>query len=246
MGTGSPLAARQNPDVYVFAISFVIVVAVAAVIFFIIQRLIARTRTEKWIEANKNRPTRPGDVRRVARETGLNRAERSYLQQLCKAHAAKNIAFLYRSSGELAELFAKEFARINTPDRDEAKVAVFFSLRLKLDRQNEQNRVILTTKSLNEGQIISIIDEKKMPWNVHLYKNTPTGFYVEIPKEFSNDKPKPLSDFLIDFTTEADIRYQCVVKAARYETSPNGKELLFITHSSSRGLFNGKSLKGPE
>lgn len=246
MDTGSPIEARlaSSGFVYSFVAFFVVAAIILAVLYFLYLKYKAFIKSKQWIEANKNRETKFSDVRKIAHEANLDRIEKKLLWSICKTHHARNIQFSYRSKNEMQNLFKSEFQRMNLQNpRNEEKISVLFSLRYKLEKLYDRKHSITSTKYLRPGQQIRVLDEKHIPHDATVQKNTPEGFYVEISAELKNFKPKPLSKFMINFSSATGMLYQCVVIAARYEDIPNGKELLLITHSSTLKLIQKRMTK---
>ncbi len=246
MDTGSPIEARliSSGFIYTFVASFIIAAIVLACLYFLYLKYRDLKKSKKWIEANKNRETKFSDVRAIAHEANLDSPEKKLLWSICKAHHARNILFSYRSENEMHTLFKSEFQKLNaqTP-RNEEKISVLFSLRYKLEKLYDRKHSITSTKSLRPGQQIRVIDDNHAPHDAVVQKNTPEGFYIEISSELKNHKPKPLSRFMINFSSATGMLYQCVVMAARYEDIPNGKEILLITHSSTLKVIQKRMTK---
>lgn len=244
--TGSPIEARLNSFVYVFILIFFIAAAVLGLVLFAIQKFKSLTKSKKWIEANKNRETRRSDVHLLALEAGLASEEKMMLYRICRHHHARNIQFLYRSETELNRLFKAEFQLMNSQSpRNEEKTAAFFSLRYKLEKLYDRKHAIISTRSLRNGQPVAVVDEKRTPWNAVVRKNTPDGFYIEIPQKLASSpsRPKPLSRFLVTLPSQTGILYQCIVRAVRYETEPSGKLYLLAAHALTLKIFQKRMAK---
>ena len=90
--------------------------------------------------------------------------------------------------------------------RNEEKISVLFSLRYKLEKLFDRKHSITSTKYLRPGQQIRVLDENRIPHDATVQKNTPEGFYVEISAELKNFKPKPLSKFMINFSSATGMK----------------------------------------
>ncbi len=241
---GSPLDARLNSFVYIFILIVCLASFVLAVIYFFILKRRASSKSKRWADANRNRETKQSDVQLLSSEAFLEPNEKKYLFELCKRNRAKNIYFLWREEEDLSNLFRKEFDYLSSrKTRDEGRLDLFFSVRYKLEKLYDRKHSINSTKQLEVGQKITIVDEKEFQIKTVLEKNTPLGFYVSIPHEFDLNKPKPLSKFMITFAAETGILYQCETRAVRYEETISGKEFLLLSHSTSLELVQKRATK---
>lgn len=233
---GSPLEARSLSFLYVFAIAIIVCVALAALVSLIIYRIIAKTHTREWLEAQKNRETKLKDVEYVAREADLTSQEKTRLWHICRRYKARNIRFLYRSVNELNSMFHEEFERITQKQtRNEEKIGIFFSLRFKLENAHNRKLMVSSTRGIKKDQVITLYDSKNAPWSVKVLKTDDSGFYVMIPQELEvlEEKPKALDKIRISFTFPSGQAFNAISRAVRYERLPNtNQEVLFVSNSN--------------
>ena len=236
MNTGSLLDARNMSFLYVFIIVVVILLALAALVALCIYKYVAKTHTKEWIEAQKGRETKLKDIDFVAKEANLTSTEKIRLWHICNRYKARNIRYLYRELEELDAIFKQEFIRMTTAQpRNEEKIAVFFSLRFKLENAHYRKLTVSSTRGIKADQVITIYDKTNSPWQVKVVKSMETGFYIELPEVMNAEgkRPAPLEKVKLTFSLPSGQGLNAITRAVRYERFPDAeKELLLLAHST--------------
>lgn len=234
--TGSLLDARSVSFLYVFIGIVVSVLAFAAIAAVFIYRFIARTHTKEWLEAQKNRETKLKDIDYVAKEAGLSQLEKIRLWHICRRYKARNIRFLYRSVDELNDMFKEEYVRMTTKQtRNDEKIAIFFSLRFKLENAHNRKLTASSTRGIKQDQTITFYDRNNSPWQIKVVKVIESGFYVELPEVIDTEgkRPNPLEKVKITFTFPSGQAFNVITRAVRYERFPDSeKEYLLLANST--------------
>lgn len=246
MGGISPLEARGQSYLYLFITVVLIILALLAVIAVLYFKFLQMIHSREWIESQKNKETRQKDITYMGGEANLTGAEKTRLWHICRRYHARNIRYLYRAEKELNELFKTEYDRMTTQqNRNEEKIATFFSLRYKLEAAHEKKLMINSTFNLQPGQAVTMYDRNMTPWSLTLDSSDKNGMSFIIPEEFekSSARPKPLEKSALIFSLTTGLTYQCAVRCARYEHLPNGKHILFVTHSTNLKLMQRRGSK---
>lgn len=234
--TGSLLDARSVSFLYVFIGVVVSLLAVAAIAAVFIYRFIAQTHTKEWLEAQKNRETKLKDIDYVAKEAGLTQLEKIRLWHICRRYKARNIRFLYRSVDELNSMFREEYERMTTKQaRNDEKIAIFFSLRYKLENAHNRKLTASSTRGIKAEQKITFYDKNNSPWQIKVAKVIESGFYIELPElvNAQEKRPNPLEKVKITFTFPSGQAFNAITRAVRYEKFPDSdKELLLLANST--------------
>lgn len=236
MNTGSLVEARGMGFLYIFIIVIVIILVLASIIALFIYKYVAKTHTKEWLEEQKNRETRLKDIDYVAREANLTIQEKTRLWHICRRYKAKNIRFLYRSVNELNKLFKEEYERMTTKQaRNDEKIAIFFSLRFKLENAHNRKLTASSTRGIKEGQIIIYYDKNNSPWQIKVAKKIDSGFYIELPEvlNIEGKRPNSLEKIKFTFTFPSGQAFYAITRAIRYEKFPDSQnEYLLLANST--------------
>lgn len=234
--TGSPLAARQNPLVYLVIVYLVIFIGIVFVLWLIHKFIEKKHQSPEYIEAQKERPTTIKDIKLLAKKIELTKEEALLLWRICKNHNAKNIFYSYTDEKFLDTLFKTEFRRSAQTKNNEKDLYDIFRLRFHIEKYVSFSRCITNSKNIPNGTILSYPAPSGFQYQFTLVKNDKNGLYLSVPEalqESSDDRPEHLNKLVLLFTLANKQQYAIIARVVQFLDMPNGEKQVLITHSNT-------------
>ncbi|MBP5402860.1 MAG: PilZ domain-containing protein [Treponema sp.] len=232
---GSPLAARQNPHVYLVILYLAIFIGIIF-IFWLINKIIKkRHESPEYIEAQKQKPTTIKDVQILAKKIELTKEETLLLWKICKSQGAKNIFYSYTDEKYLDTIFKAEFRRLAQMRSSDKELYDLFRLRFRIEKYVSFARSITNSKNIPLGTILSYPAPSGFQYQFNLVKNEPNGLYLSVPdtlEESNEDRPENLKKLVLLFSMSKQ-QYAIVTRVVQFLNQPNGEKQVLITHSNT-------------
>lgn len=232
-GQGHLVEARLSPFLYIFIIFSIIAIFVLIAAGLIMRYFKSMRLSKKWIEKQKSQETTFQNVRNLSREAELTKAERSFLWNLCHKFHAPNIAYLYRNTKEIDELFLKEYNFLREENAGEEKISLLFETRYKLEKLHYKKLQLKSTRGLRPGTEFSYKDVRSRIWTMELIENNELSLKLLMPKGMveSGCIPEKLSRVSLSFTLQNKLTYKIITRVIRYEQNNNLDNILVVTVS---------------
>lgn len=233
--TGSPILARQNPAVYWFIVITLGVIAFIFLIAFVSKKLGDYFKSSEYQLAHKSAVTTKKNIKSLKKKANLTEKEASILWHACKINQAPNITYLYKDEQAMDKIFKSQYHEMKKNGASEEQIRCLFHLVHKIERERNSQITIRSSNSLKPGQELVYKDSQGFNWILTLEKQENYGIFLEIPKLLSNSqqKPAPLSRFILTVTANGNLAYTMQTRAIRYDQSLDGKNLLLIKNQNS-------------
>ena len=232
--TGSPIEARKTAPIFELLLILGIIIAIIALIFFIIKAVYAHQQTPEYLEKEKQRKTRWSDVQKVAKKINLTNKESELLWDICRHTECPNIFFMIKKNNEVKDIFFKAYNLFKKNKYFKpTSMDMFFNLLYKLEMSIVQSKKIPTTRSLPVSTMIFYISENNEQYPLCIVKNDKDFFSVELPTFFYNSHHKPniLDKCRFIYKTEDGLSYSFATRIIRYEESNDKQPLMIISHT---------------
>lgn len=229
---GSPLLARSNGSIYNVIIIAFIIIGLLTLIYFLFKKIKKSHETTEWLEAEKNRVTKPADVKRLCSENNFSKHEQELLWEMCRVCEFPNIYYNFHSMDKISDLFFKYYNILKEKGFTEDKLFDFFMLRGKMEKARSHTAKLSSTKNILEETTIFYINKEREQFPFTLVKNDKNFLKLEIPGFFENypHKPKELERILFTFKSSVGMTYNFVSRVIRYEKNED-KLYMYIAHS---------------
>ncbi|MBQ0162939.1 MAG: PilZ domain-containing protein [Treponema sp.] len=233
---GSPLAARQNPLVYMVIVYLVIILAIILGIWIYVKLLEKKHSTPEWIEAQKSKPTAYKDVQKLAKRIELNKDETALLWKICKDNNAPNIYYTYSDDDFVDKLFKAGFRQMAQMRVSDKELYDLFRLRFHIYKSVSYSGTITSSTNIPVGSILSYPAPSSFQYQFTLVKNDKNGLFLSIPEaleETSEDRPNKLDKIALIFSLPNKQQFALVTRVVQYLEQPNGEKQLLLTHSNT-------------
>ncbi len=229
----SPLQARSTGSFYLVLIVVAAIVAAGIEVWILIIKNKKDHDSPEWRESEKNRPTKPGDIKKLALVYNLTKDEQAIIADICKESGCLNIFYSIHDADTTDELFLNYYIVLKNANASDQQFSDFYKLRYKLSNMQAQKSKISSTEFLPEDSIIFFITPDSELLSLRIEKNTKSNFILEIPEDIYNSKNKPgeLDKIRLMYKAMNGTTYLFVSRAIRYEEK-DGKKLMYVAHST--------------
>lgn len=231
---GSPLEARGNIIIY----GVLIVAGLVIGVFFMLWlwRNIQNKKKEdpKWIETQKNRPTRNSDVRETCQKYNLSAEQGGILLWLCKTFQIPNIYYTIRDFSSIEDCFRQGYKTIKETWQP-SRINKFFVLRFDVEKISAMSTPTSSTNSLPVNHKMTLVLENGTTTQCTISESTKDNLSLVISKDFfeSGEKPTELSKVAFSFVSPSGLPYVFVTRVTRYQVDSKGQNILIIPQSTN-------------
>jgi len=185
-------------------------------------------------ESEKNRPTKPSDIKNLTRQYNFTKEEITLLSDICKTTECPNIYYSIRSTEIIDDTFKKYYETLQAQNATPEHFHEFYKLRFKLANVVAQKAKIGSTVSLPENSSINFIDDDGELHPFKIVHNSKSNFALEISEAFfkSPRKPEELKKAKFMFKHENGITYLFICRPLRYEEK-SGRYYMILSHSTN-------------
>ncbi len=230
----SPLMARQGFPIGMFLLGVVIVAVLVVGIWFFTKHLMDYKKSDKYIQKQLSRLTTPKDVKKFCDSHRLNQKMSIQLWNLCRVKKLPNINYYIKEHALVSEAFKDYYFILKQQNASLEEINDFFELNFQVEKICAATKSLLSTKQLTLESVVFYLTHESEQFPFYVKANTSDYFSLEIPKfmyENPNLKP-PLLERLRFITKSADgMTFHFTTRAMRYQTNPDGKIHLILTHS---------------
>lgn len=235
MGTGSTILARQSGSIYFPIVLALILCGIALIVFFIVKQIQASHQTPEYLEHEKQRPTKPADIKRTRIKYNLSAKEAALLWNICSYTQAPNIFFLLHDDDKIQEIFRTYYLHITEAGADTPSLIAFFELRYKMECALALTSKISDTTLFPDGASVFYINDHGELFPSTIVTNSKNFLQLEISKslyENENIRPEPLKRAKFMFKSPSGMTYLFASRPVRYAIE-NERCCMFISHSSN-------------
>ena len=230
-GSGSPLQARLEVNIFSIIIILVAIVFVIALIFLISKLITNYLNSPAYIEKKKNRPTSPENINEIASLCSLAKEEKDVLSLICKNHKTPNIKYIVRDYETMYELFKEQF-KIFDKVSDEIGKTHLFALQKKVFKTFRQQGLIKNSKNISVNTIFTLTVAKGFHHKLTLTDNNSESMILTLPPTIKNDElPKALEKVNFIFELEDGTPYNVETRVVRYQVGKENSNQMVVVHS---------------
>lgn len=233
---GSPLDARQNPEVYGILGYFIIAIVILIGIWILHKLMEKHRKSQAYIDAQKEKPCKFNHVTDLAKKINLSKEEVLLLWKICRITSAKNIFYNYTDEDYVETIFKTAYKKLVEKNADVNELYNLFRLRFHIDKEVSFTRFISSSTNIPEGTVLSYPAASGFQYPFTLVKNDKNGLHLSIPdslEETSEDRPKELSKMAFIFNLANKQQYAIVTRVVQYLTLPNDEKELLVTHATT-------------
>lgn len=242
---GSPLAARQNPHIYLIIVFLIIFVGIVLLIYFISKIIKKNHSTPEYIALQRNKETSQKNVIALAKKLQLTQSAQTLLWDICKTTKAKNIFYSYTNEEYLNSIFKEYFLIKKSQNKAAKELLEIFKLNFLIYKKVSLSKNISSSKSIPINSTLSFPTKTGIIYQFKLEKNETNGLYLSVPENITDqtkDKPEPLAKIAMLFTLQNKQQYALVTRVIQY-TNINDKKYIVLSHSNTIYPQNRRSSK---
>lgn len=231
----TPLQARANfPFFTAIAIIAVIfgIIVLAGIIYKIYQQY---TKSEKYINKQKNRPTNKKDLLKLQKFFNITKEDTEFLFYLSKLIDSNNIYYILKDINSIHDFFRECYNSLILLDDSDKKINNMFKLSYKLENHIAEYKKILSTKQIPVSAVVFYITKEGEKLPFYCAVNNSDFFSVEIPEFFYSKKNKPrnLEKANFIFKPHNGLSYSFSSRVIRYNTDAENKYYMIIAHTEN-------------
>lgn len=229
----SPLQARSTGSFYLVLAVVAAIVAVGIAIWILILKNKKDHDSPEWRESEKNRPTKPGDIKKLAQVYNLTKDEQAIIADICKESGCLNIFYSIHDADTTDEIFLNYYIVLKHANASDQQFSDFYKLRYKLSNMLAQKSKISSTEFLPEDCFIFYINQESELLPLRMEKNTKSNFVLELPDHLYDPEKRPteLDKIRLMYKAVNGTTYLFVSRPIRYEEK-DGKKLMYVAHST--------------
>lgn len=229
----TPLHARQNAIIYVVVLVAAIIAGLFFVVWFLLKLYKQKKETPEYIEKEKNRKTNKNDIDIFAKKNNLSKNFSALLLKICKFHEVPNILYSIKEFEPIAQIIDNYYIEQKN-NISAQEINTLFNLKYRLERIYAASNNISNTYGLPAKTPIWQIFQDGSKAAYTIYKNQKDFLAIELPESAQKENnPEALSKIAFTFTSETGMSYAFLSRIMRYEQSPEGKQLMIVSHSNN-------------
>ena len=230
-GSGSPLQARLEVNVFSVIIILIAVFFVIALIYIVSKTITNYLNSSAYIEKKKNRPTSLKDINELSSQCSLIKEEKDIIALICKKHSTPNIKYIVRDYNAMFNLFKEQF-KIFDREHDEGGKTHLFGLQKKVFKTYRQQGLIKNSKNIEQGTIFTLTLSKGFHHKLTLVENTSEYMILTIPPALKSDScPRSLEKINFIFELGDGTPYNVETRVVRYQNGKDGSKEMVVVHS---------------
>ncbi len=231
----SPLQARQSVSIGLILLILFLIIAFCTLIWFCIRKYIAYTKSPKYIEKERNRPTKLRDITKLAKTYLLSTEEQLILWEICKVNSASNITYIIKDNNEMMNLFHKTYDIFKVKKESEEKFSALFKLLYHIEQIISQSKNMSSTRQIPLETVIFYVTKTNEQYPLTLIQNTKDSFFLDIPDFIYKTpiKPKELEKISFLFKTKNGVTYSFSSRVIRYQKTSDNVVFMVVGHSDN-------------
>lgn len=230
----SPLSARQSFPIGMFLLGVLLIAVLVVGVWILTKHLMDYKKSEKYIQKQLSRVTTQKDVKKFCDAHRFNSKMSIQLWNICRIKKLPNINYYIKEHALINEAFKEYYYYIKQNGASLEEINDFFELNFSIEKICAATKSLLSTKQLTLDSVVFYLTHESEQFPFYVKANTSDYFALEIPKfmyENPNLKP-PLLERLRFITKSQDgMTFHFTTRAMRYQTNPDGKIQLILTHS---------------
>lgn len=210
-----------------------IIAVIVAASWFIIRGITNYHKSDKYIQKEKERLTRPSDVRQLAEEYNISPEYEKIIAEFCRNEKLKNIKYLIKNSVEISEILRKHYFKLKEKKADAKTINDFFTLQYKFEEITAKTKRLRHTNQIPDGSVVFYISTSGEQLPLNLIKKSREALYLELPDFLVQRKqePKLLERNRYSYKSNDGISYTFSSRTIRYEKNEENKNIMLIAHT---------------
>ncbi|NLC93193.1 MAG: hypothetical protein GX677_07020 [Treponema sp.] len=231
----SPIQARQNFSILFALLILAVIILFFTIIWFCVKKYINHTKSEEYIEKEKNRLTKFKDITKIAKKYLLSSEEQLMLWEICKLNACPNITYKMRDNNEIINLFRKTYDIFKVKKESEEKFSSLFKLLYHIEMIITQTKNMSSTRQIPLETVIFYVTKTNEQYPLTLIQNTKDSFSLDIPDFIYKTpiKPKELEKISFLFKTKDGVTYSFSTRVIRYQKTTDNVVVMVVAHSDN-------------
>ncbi|MBQ7159146.1 MAG: PilZ domain-containing protein [Treponema sp.] len=231
-GSGSPLLARTQVNIFLVIALLMGIIAVLTFIYLVSKIIGNYRKSPQYLEKKRLRPSSTSDVNEVARFSHLTKDERDLLYRACKDNPSPNILYAVQDLSYISGILKDLFEQLDAEDDEKAKTALF-SLRTKLFRSYTPPEEMTSSRKIDVGTKMTYTASHGVHYRLQYVERTPDALIINLPQNIieRNDRPAPLSKISLIFEAASGAPYQMETRVVRYQQNGRNEDQMVVMHS---------------
>lgn len=233
---GSPLLARQNPQVYLIILYLLIAIIIIFAVYVVLKIIQKLHSTPEYIETQKSKITVYKNVVATAKKIQLTKEETLLLWKTCKYTKALNIFYTHTDINYVDEIFKTYFQHKKRHNASDEVIYELLKLRFKIFKYVTFSKNLPSSRNIPIGTVLSYPAPSGFFYQFKLEKNEKNGLYLSIPEtldENNKDRPEKLIKIALIFSLQSDQQYVLATRVVQYLSLPENKNYLVISHTGT-------------
>ncbi|MCR4742227.1 MAG: PilZ domain-containing protein [Treponema sp.] len=227
---GSLIQARSNLPVGIIILIVIIIAVVLTALWFISKMLLDYKKSDKFINKEKNKPTKHSDVVKFCKENNFNNEQISLLWEVFSITKSPNIMYFFNSYNDVIELFRLAIEKFSAIGIDDEDLFQLFQLEYKLELLLSKKKGLLSTTGIPINTTLLYISDSGDQLPFKLIKNNQDAMYFDVPEHFykSPHKPKSYVKQRFIYKNNEGVTYNFEARIIRFTEVTKEEEKIFI------------------
>ncbi len=231
-GSGSPVLARNQLNIFLVIALILGVIAVLTVIYVISKIISNYHKSPQYLEKKRQRPSSNSDINEISNYAHLSKEEHALLSRLCKDNPSPNIIYAVQDLTYINDILKNLFEKIDSEANEKAKT-VLFSLRTKIFRAYTPPEELTSSRKIDVGTKMTYTASHGVHYRLLYVERTPDAMIINLPQNIieRNERPAPLSKISLIFEAASGAPYQMETRVVRYQRNGRNEEQMVVMHS---------------
>ncbi len=177
-------------------------------------------------------------IKSISSSCKFNQRQTAIFSRMCVDNRLEQPEHLIRNARALEDAFSRELKRLESvvprTREIEEETTVLYTVREALENAKKSQGNLVSSRSLENGQPLTIITPDQEQYPVLLFENSPRGLVCKVPRDtFGNElRLQPWSRIEIFFSLESGQTYRFPARVVGYESGVN-ESLMLISHTDA-------------
>ncbi|MDR2898184.1 MAG: PilZ domain-containing protein [Spirochaetaceae bacterium] len=174
----------------------------------------------------------------LGEEFELSAKEQAFLYDVCKEQGIDNPEFYFKNEEATDTLFKKLYHQLIADGAEqeelEVKKALLFSMRQRIEKKRRDSRILSSTKSIAEGQMLTLVLKTGEQYQISVDQNTAEGLLCTVPRDkLQNEVRFPsLTKVTFFLYSKLGTSYQFDGRIIRYDVTTS-RTMMLIGHTDN-------------
>ncbi|MCH5288380.1 MAG: PilZ domain-containing protein [Treponema sp.] len=231
-GSGSPLLARAQLNIFLVIALIVAVFATLTIIYLVYKAIHNYLNSPQYLEKQRRRPTTAKDISAIAKQCALTKVEHVMLTKLCKANPSVNVKYMLLDLTMLEQYMRDEFLELKEKGDENGKTALF-SMREKIRHAYAPPETVTSSRKISVGATLTYTAAQGVHYKLTVAEKQMDSITLDIPRAMSErgEKPPTLSKITFVFEQANSTFYLMDTRVVRYQLGKQRQEQMIVMHS---------------